>query len=223
MGHEVAHEGKAPHAEQIVRKLHDADRLIAESKSMAVVLKQLGVAEQTYYRWCKAYGGALSRRGAQAPRARSREPEAEEDRRRQGARARRDAGDRPGKLLSPERRKRATTMAQDRFGFSGRRSCGIVGQPRSTQRRPQPAPGEAPLRARLYELAREHQRYGYRRAHAMLVREGCVINRKKVLRIWLEEGLKVQSRHRKRRRPVPGEQIHRAERPNHVWADGLPV
>ena len=42
--------------EQIVRKLHDADRLIAEGKTMAVVLKQLGVAEQTYYRWRKAYG-----------------------------------------------------------------------------------------------------------------------------------------------------------------------
>jgi len=34
--------GRRHTAEQIVRKLHDADRLIAESESMAVVLKQLG-------------------------------------------------------------------------------------------------------------------------------------------------------------------------------------
>jgi putative transposase len=39
-----------------VRKLHDADRLIAEGKSMAVVLKQLGVSEKTYYRWREACG-----------------------------------------------------------------------------------------------------------------------------------------------------------------------
>lgn len=48
--------GRRHTPEQIVRKLHDADRLIAEGKSMAVVLKQLGVSEQTYYRWRKAYG-----------------------------------------------------------------------------------------------------------------------------------------------------------------------
>ena len=48
--------GRRHTPEQIVRKLHDADRLIVEGKTMAVVLKQLGVSEQTYYRWRKAYG-----------------------------------------------------------------------------------------------------------------------------------------------------------------------
>lgn len=48
--------GRRHTPEQIVRKLHEADRLIAEGKSMAVVLKTLGVSEQTYYRWRKAYG-----------------------------------------------------------------------------------------------------------------------------------------------------------------------
>ena len=48
--------GRRHTPEQIVRKLHEADRLVAESKSMAVVLKTLGVSEQTYYRWRKAYG-----------------------------------------------------------------------------------------------------------------------------------------------------------------------
>ncbi len=55
-GQEVTHEGKAPHPRADRAQLHDADRLIAEGKSMAVVLKQLGVSEQTYYRWRKAYG-----------------------------------------------------------------------------------------------------------------------------------------------------------------------
>jgi putative transposase len=108
-------------------------------------------------------------------------------------------------------------MAQHRFGLSERRACCIVGQPRSTQRRPSPPDREEWLRGRLHEIARTHQRFGYRRAHAQLVREGWVLNRK-VLRIWREEGLKVQPRHRKRRRPVHAEQVRRAERPNHVWA-----
>ena len=48
--------GRRHTPEQIVRKLREADRLVAEGKSMAVVLKALGVSEQTYYRWRKAYG-----------------------------------------------------------------------------------------------------------------------------------------------------------------------
>jgi len=52
----------------------------------------------------------------------------------------------------------------------------------------------------------------------VLRREGWALNRKKVLRIWREEGLKVQARHHKRRRPPHGELVRRAERPNHVWA-----
>jgi putative transposase len=36
--------------------------------------------------------------------------------------------------------------------------------------------------------------------------------------IWREEHLEVQPRHRKRRRPAAGEQVNKAERPNHVWA-----
>ena len=208
--------GRRHTREQIVRKLHEADRLVAEGKSMAVVLKQLGVSEQTYYRLRKAYGSPSP---DEAPsRARTGEPPAEEAGRRQGARARRAEGDRPGKLLSPERRRRATVMAQDRFGLSERRACRVVSQPRSTQRRTAPAPGDCPLRARLHEIARRHQRFGYRRAHAILVREGWILNRKKVLRLWREEGLKVHPRHHKRRRPAGGEQVQRAERPNHVWA-----
>jgi transposase InsO family protein len=109
-------------------------------------------------------------------------------------------------------------MAQHRFGLSQRWACSVLHQPRSTQRRPSPPDRNEWLRGRLHEIAQAHPRYGYRRAHAMLRREGWVLNRKKVLRIWREEGLKVQPRHHKRRRPANGEQVRRAERPNHVWA-----
>ena len=43
--------------EQIVRKLGQADRLLGEGKTVADACRELGVAEQTYYRWRNQYGG----------------------------------------------------------------------------------------------------------------------------------------------------------------------
>ncbi len=44
-------------AEEIVNKLREADVLIAQGRSVALASKQIGVTEQTYYRWRKEYGG----------------------------------------------------------------------------------------------------------------------------------------------------------------------
>ena len=113
-------------------------------------------------------------------------------------------------------------MLQDRLGVSERRACQIAGQHRSTQRRePVVAEDDAALRARLRQLSRKRPRWGYRRAHAELLGEGWQINRKRVQRIWREEGLRVPQRRRKRQRlghsTVPADRL-RAERPDHVWA-----
>ena len=43
--------------EQVVRKLTQADRLLGEGKDVAYVCRELGVAEQTYYRWRNQFGG----------------------------------------------------------------------------------------------------------------------------------------------------------------------
>jgi len=44
-------------AEQIVRKLMAADRLLAEGKDTAAVCRELGVSEATYHRWRNQFGG----------------------------------------------------------------------------------------------------------------------------------------------------------------------
>ena len=44
-------------AEEIIHKLREADVLLSQGRSVKQVSKQLGVAEQTYYRWRKAFGG----------------------------------------------------------------------------------------------------------------------------------------------------------------------
>ena len=93
-------------------------------------------------------------------------------------------------------------MLRDRLEFSERRACLLVGQHRSTQRHEPPAPSDddAELRARLREIAKLKPRWGYRRAHAQLRQDGREINRKRVQRLWREEGLRVPQKTRKRRR-----------------------
>ena len=44
-------------AEQIIRKLREADTMLAAGKSVGDVVQSLGVSEQTYYRWKQQYGG----------------------------------------------------------------------------------------------------------------------------------------------------------------------
>ena len=48
---------KRYNAEEIIHKLREADVLLGQDKTVARTCKQLGVTEQTYYRWRKAYGG----------------------------------------------------------------------------------------------------------------------------------------------------------------------
>ena len=44
-------------AEQIIRKLREAETMHATGKSVGEVVQKLGVSEQTYYRWKQRYGG----------------------------------------------------------------------------------------------------------------------------------------------------------------------
>ncbi|NIA26410.1 MAG: IS3 family transposase, partial [Gammaproteobacteria bacterium] len=92
-------------------------------------------------------------------------------------------------MVTPDRRRRAVTVLQVRFGVSQRRACRVVGQHRSTQRRPEP-PADAKLRSRLRRFARKHPRMGWRKAHIVVRREGYCVNHKKLRRLWKEEGLR---------------------------------
>jgi len=48
---------KRYNAEEIIHRLREADVLLGQGETVSQVCKQLGVVEQTYYRWRKAYGG----------------------------------------------------------------------------------------------------------------------------------------------------------------------
>ena len=84
--------------------------------------------------------------------------------------------------------------AMDEKGYSQRRACGLASiDPRIYRYRPA-RPDDAGLRQRLRELAAERRRFGYRRLHFLLQREGVQVNHKKLYRLYREERLTVRKR-----------------------------
>jgi putative transposase len=105
---------------------------------------------------------------------------------------------------------------------SERRACRVICQHRCAQRyQRRRVPDEDLLRERLRLLARKHPRYGYRKIHVILRREGWRCNRKRVQRLWRDEGLRLPAKPRRRRRGprMPGHVG--AAYPDHVWAIDL--
>ena len=76
------------------------------------------------------------------------------------------------------------------------------------------------LRESLREFAKNHPRWGWRRAHDALRDEGYRVNHKKVQRLWREEGLKVPYHKKKKRLTGIGIQVGamRPIAPNVIWA-----
>jgi len=75
----------------------------------------------------------------------------------------------------------------------------------------------------MVALSRENPRYGYRRVWVLLRREGWPVNKKRVHRLWRQEGLKVPEKQRKRQRLLLGESENsctrrQAEHKDHVWS-----
>ena len=100
---------------------------------------------------------------------------------------------------------------------SERRACKLVGLNRSSCRYGGSGRDDGPLTARLRALAAERRRFGYRRLHVLLCREGWVVNHKRVYRIYRTEGLSVRRRCRKRvaRERLPA---WAPTAPNECWA-----
>ena len=78
--------------------------------------------------------------------------------------------------------------------MSERRACRVLGVDRTSVRYQATRPDDGALRDRLKALAQERRRFGYRRLHVMLQREGHTVNKKRVQRIYREEKLMVRRR-----------------------------
>jgi putative transposase len=100
-----------------------------------------------------------------------------------------------------------------------RRACEATGFHRSSQRYKSRDDPQTELRMRLKDLAASRVRYGYRRLHILLLREGYRLNHKRTYRLYREEGLSIRSKVPRRKRAWR----YRSGRPeiagaNHCWA-----
>jgi transposase InsO family protein len=110
-------------------------------------------------------------------------------------------------VVTATQQRAAAAYLGEQFGVSQRRASLVLGRSRSTLRyQRQPRPGEAALVRAVQRLARRHPRYGYRRIHARLCKQGWSVNLKCVRRLWNELGLRRPLRRKKANKlgPKPG-------------------
>ena len=122
-------------------------------------------------------------------------------------------------MVRPSRRRSLVAWLRRAYQVSERRVCGATGFARSSHRYRSTADPQDELRLRLKELAAARVRYGYRRLHVRLRREGWPINAKRVYRLYNEEGLSIRPKTPRRRRSTRYRSGRSAiERANDCWA-----
>ena len=84
-------------------------------------------------------------------------------------------------------RRQAVDVLREERGFGITRACGLMGSHRSTCRYQVRTAENGKLRERLRELAEQFRRFGYRRLHDRLTREGWRVNHKRIERLYREE------------------------------------
>jgi putative transposase len=119
--------------------------------------------------------------------------------------------------VRPGRRRAIAHELIDAYRVSARRACAVVGCHRATFYYRARRRDVAPLRMRLRELAAARPRFGCRRLHILLRREGWRINAKKTYRLYHEEALGVRVKRRHKRASQLRVAPARPSRPNEQW------
>lgn len=104
------------------------------------------------------------------------------------------------KALKPMAKRELLAWLIDRFKVSIRRSCLLIQFNKSTHYYRHRKDLQVALRMRLRELAETRRRFGCKRLHVLLRREGWKVNHKRVERIYQEEGLKLRLKGTRRKR-----------------------
>lgn len=104
------------------------------------------------------------------------------------------------------------------FRVSERRACRIIGMHRTRYRYRSRAQDQTPLRQRIREIAAVRVRYGYRRVHTLLRREGWPVNVKRVYRLYRLDGLSLRLKARKKRISAPRAVPPPPQSPNEQWS-----
>jgi putative transposase len=121
-------------------------------------------------------------------------------------------------MVTPAAKREAVAHLRTAFDMSERRACRVVGCQRMTVRYRSRRPADTELRSRLRALAHQRRRFGYRRLHIFLQREGFLVNHKRLFRIYREERLMVRRRGGRKRALGTRAPMTIPQLPNERWS-----
>jgi putative transposase len=121
-------------------------------------------------------------------------------------------------MVTPAAHREAAVYLRSTYEMSERRACRVLGSDRTSVRYQTTRPDDGALRERLKALANERRRFGYRRLHVLLRREGHAVNKKRVQRLYREEKLTVRRRGGRKRAIGTRWPIETPLRPNQRWS-----
>ena len=121
-------------------------------------------------------------------------------------------------MVTPAARREAVAHLVSTYEVSQRRACKAIKAPRSVIRYRHTRLEDAGIRTRLRELAAARRRFGYRRLHQMLKREGMAMNLKKLRRLYRDERLQVRQRKGRKRAQGPRAPMAIPQGPNQRWS-----
>ena len=120
--------------------------------------------------------------------------------------------------MTPAAKRDAVAHLRKAHRVSERRACSVLGVDRSSVRYRSVRPDDANLRKAMKAVADERRRFGYRRVHAMLEREGWQVNQKKLRRLYAEEKLQVKRRGGRKRALGTRRPMLVPDKPNERWS-----
>ena len=121
-------------------------------------------------------------------------------------------------MVTPDAKRKAVAHACDEHGVSQRRACHILDVDRSSVRYKSIRSNDTELREAMKKVSAERRRFGYRRIHVMLQRQGWHINHKKLRRLYREEKLQVRKRGGRKRALGTRRPMLAPNQPNERWS-----
>jgi putative transposase len=121
-------------------------------------------------------------------------------------------------MVTPDAKREAVAHVVQEHGVSQRRACEVLSVDRSSMRYRSIRSDDACIREAMKKVASERRRFGYRRIHVMLHRQGIVMNLKKLRRLYREEKLTVRKRGGRKRALGTRRPLALPSRSNERWS-----
>ena len=121
-------------------------------------------------------------------------------------------------MVTPDARREAVAHTCAVHGVSQRRACAALAVDRSSIRYRSCRAADTELRSAMKQIAAERRRFGYRRIHILLARQGWVVNHKKLRRLYREERLQVRRRSGRKRALGTRRPLVVPDRANQRWS-----